>query len=87
MAKFILSTTTARRLHGLIQETGISESMQHLSEFQFTRVLYCRLIKPQTFADCVGNELPLGWEESYDGQVGLFYINHISRKCSLQLKA
>ena len=47
----------------------------------------CRLIKPQTFADCVGNELPVGWEESYDGQVGLFYINHISRKHSLKLKA
>ena len=38
-----------------------------------------RLIKPQTFADCVGNELPIGWEEAYDPQVGPFFANHISR--------
>lgn len=44
-------------------------------------LFFClRLIKPQTFADCVGNELPLGWEEAYDSQVGPFYTNHISRK-------
>nr|SVE73385.1 EOG090X00VK [Daphnia atkinsoni] len=43
-----------------------------------------RLIKPQTFADCVGNELPLGWEESYDSQVGPFYTNHISQTNQLE---
>nr|CAH0105309.1 unnamed protein product [Daphnia galeata] len=43
-----------------------------------------RLIKPQTFADCVGNELPLGWEESYDSQVGPFYTNHITQTNQLE---
>ena len=41
---------------------------------------FSRLIKPQSFADCVGDELPLGWEEVYDPNVGVYYINHINRK-------
>lgn len=40
----------------------------------------CRYTKPQTFADCIGNELPLGWEEAYDPQIGVYYINHVNRK-------
>nr|SVE72766.1 EOG090X00VK [Ceriodaphnia reticulata] len=43
-----------------------------------------RLVKPQTFADCVGNELPLGWEEAYDSQVGPFYTNHITQTNQLE---
>jgi len=43
-----------------------------------------RLIKPQTFADCVGNELPIGWEEAYDPQVGPFFTNHISQSNQLE---
>jgi len=43
-----------------------------------------RLIKPQTFADCVGNELPIGWEEAYDPQVGPFFANHISQSNQLE---
>jgi hypothetical protein len=39
-----------------------------------------RFTKPQTFADCIGNELPLGWEEAYDPQIGCYYINHVNRK-------
>ncbi|KAL3266676.1 hypothetical protein HHI36_010838, partial [Cryptolaemus montrouzieri] len=42
----------------------------------------CRFTKPQTFADCRGNELPLGWEEAYDKQIGPYYINHMTRKYS-----
>ena len=37
-----------------------------------------RETKPQTFADCVGNELPYGWEQSFDANVGVYYINHIT---------
>lgn len=37
-----------------------------------------RITKPLTFADCVGDELPLGWEEVYDQQVGVYYIDHIN---------
>jgi hypothetical protein len=42
-----------------------------------------RFTKPQTFADCIGNELPLGWEEAYDPQIGSYYINHVNREYSL----
>lgn len=35
-----------------------------------------RLTKPQSFADCLGNELPFGWEECYDEQVGVYYVDH-----------
>lgn len=40
----------------------------------------CRITKPLTFADCVGDELPLGWEVVYDQQVGVYYIDHINSK-------
>lgn len=43
---------------------------------------YYRYTKPQTFADCVGDELPLGWEESCDQIIGRYYINHFDRKSS-----
>ena len=39
-----------------------------------------RFTKPQTFADCVGDELPFGWEQAYYPDVGVFYTNHIQRK-------
>lgn len=40
----------------------------------------CRLTKPLSFADCVGDELPWGWEAAYDPQIGVYYIDHINRK-------
>lgn len=40
----------------------------------------CRFTKPTNFADCVGDELPLGWEEAFDGVIGRYYINHINRE-------
>ena len=43
-----------------------------------------RYTKPQTFADCVGDELPVGWDECYDPKVGIYYINH--NNCSNQLE-
>ncbi|XP_036141940.1 protein kibra [Monomorium pharaonis] len=44
----------------------------------------CRFTKPQTFADCIGNELPLGWEEAYDKHVGCYYINHVNQTTQLE---
>lgn len=41
--------------------------------------------KAQTFADCVGHELPYGWEECYDGQIGIYYIDHINSEDSFAL--
>lgn len=49
----------------------------------FRFLFACRYTKPQTFADCVGDELPLGWEESYDQIIGRYYINHFDRECLL----
>ncbi|XP_047003394.1 protein kibra isoform X1 [Schistocerca americana] len=43
-----------------------------------------RYTKPQTFADCIGNELPLGWEEAYDPQIGSYYINHVNQCTQLE---
>ncbi|KAF4531755.1 hypothetical protein B566_EDAN014495, partial [Ephemera danica] len=40
--------------------------------------------KPQNFSDCIGNELPLGWEEAYDQQIGVYYINHISQTTQME---
>lgn len=39
-----------------------------------------RYTKPQSFSDCVGDELPYGWEEVYDPQVGVYYVDHTNRK-------
>ena len=43
-------------------------------------VLRFRYTKPQSFSDCVGNELPLGWEEAYDKNIGVYYVNHVTSK-------
>uniref|UniRef100_A0A182WYW6 Protein kibra n=1 Tax=Anopheles quadriannulatus TaxID=34691 RepID=A0A182WYW6_ANOQN len=40
--------------------------------------------KPESFADCIGNELPFGWEESYDPQIGTYYINHNTQTTQLE---
>lgn len=52
-------------------------------DFFFSLFCACRYTKPQTFADCVGDELPLGWEESYDQIIGRYYINHFDREFHL----
>ena len=41
-----------------------------------TKSLYCSLTKPQSFADCVGDELPVGWEQVLDLNRGVYYVNH-----------
>uniref|UniRef100_T1GEU1 WW domain-containing protein n=1 Tax=Megaselia scalaris TaxID=36166 RepID=T1GEU1_MEGSC len=43
-----------------------------------------RITKPQTFADCVGDELPIGWEEAHDPLIGRYYINHIDQTTQLE---
>lgn len=41
----------------------------------------CRNTKPQTFADCVGDELPYGWEKVTNNTDNQYFINHNTRKC------
>ncbi|XP_019389893.1 PREDICTED: protein WWC2 [Crocodylus porosus] len=43
-----------------------------------------RLTKPLSFADCVGDELPLGWEAAYDPQIGVYYIDHINQTTQIE---
>lgn len=40
--------------------------------------------KPQSFSDCVGDELPYGWEQVYDPQIGVYYVNHINQTNQLE---
>lgn len=39
-------------------------------------IVFFRHTKPLTFADCIGDELPVGWEEAYDPVVGAYYVDH-----------
>lgn len=43
-------------------------------------MFYYRATKPLDFSECNGDELPYGWEQVYDPQVGVYYTNHILRK-------
>ncbi|XP_077001390.1 protein WWC3 isoform X2 [Tamandua tetradactyla] len=42
------------------------------------------MTKPLTFADCVGDELPLGWETVYDKQIGIYYMDHINKLTQIE---
>ncbi|KAG8519775.1 Protein WWC3, partial [Galemys pyrenaicus] len=42
------------------------------------------ITKPLTFADCVGDELPLGWETVYDKQIGIYYMDHINKLTQIE---
>uniref|UniRef100_A0A663M3M1 WWC family member 3 n=1 Tax=Athene cunicularia TaxID=194338 RepID=A0A663M3M1_ATHCN len=43
-----------------------------------------KITKPLTFADCVGDELPLGWETVYDQQIGVYYMDHINQLTQIE---
>ncbi|NWH81063.1 WWC2 protein, partial [Piaya cayana] len=43
-----------------------------------------RLTKPLSFADCVGDEFPWGWEAAYDPQIGVYYIDHINQTTQIE---
>ena len=43
-----------------------------------------RGVKPESFADCSGDELPYGWEQSYSERVGIYFINHIKGMILIQ---
>ncbi|TRY58464.1 hypothetical protein DNTS_002078 [Danionella cerebrum] len=56
----------------------------HIFDLGWTLICSCRITKPLTFADCVGDELPLGWEVVYDQQVGVYYIDHINKTTQIE---
>ena len=40
------------------------------------------LTKPADFTECVGDELPVGWEQAYDyHRGGIYYVDHINSEC------
>lgn len=43
-----------------------------------------KLTKPLTVADCIGDELPYGWEAAFDSNIGVYYVDHIRRKNQLE---
>lgn len=45
---------------------------------------FSRQTKPLTFADCIGDELPVGWEEAYDPAVGAYYVDHNTSEFNVQ---
>ena len=59
----------------------ISVGELRIWKFFILNILYhCSLTKPQSFADCVGDELPVGWEQVLDINRGVYYVNHIESK-------
>lgn len=43
-----------------------------------------KLTKPSSITDCVGDELPYGWEVAFAPRVGVYYIDHIRKKNQLE---
>lgn len=42
------------------------------------------MTKPHTFADCVGDELPYGWEQAVDPHLGVYFIDHLHQSTQLE---
>lgn len=76
--------------YALKPDSGVDSAKSHgvdlLLKCAFL-ILSCRITKPLTFADCVGDELPLGWETVYDKQIGIYYMDHINSKWSATFEA
>lgn len=43
-----------------------------------------KLTKPTNVADCVGDELPYGWEVACAPKVGVYFIDHINHRNQLE---
>nr|XP_029527033.1 protein KIBRA-like isoform X2 [Oncorhynchus nerka] len=89
------STTSNTLLVGLIQETDSSPSEEMKRCLAWCRPLQTnwkrscipmnnQQTKPLTFADCIGDELPVGWEEAYDPNVGAYYVDHNTKSTQLE---
>ena len=53
--------------------------MLNLITFTGSICPHFRYTKPASFADCVGDELPFGWEYAYHPLLGPYFIDHIRR--------
>ncbi|EMP35491.1 H(+)/Cl(-) exchange transporter 4 [Chelonia mydas] len=70
----------AAAFHGLFASTSTKVSTGNTDAL----VQDQRITKPLTFADCVGDELPLGWETVYDQQIGIYYMDHINQLTQIE---
>ncbi|XP_009944175.1 PREDICTED: protein WWC3-like [Leptosomus discolor] len=68
-----------------LQDCRVSESQKigYLMTKE-RRYFWKGITKPLTFADCVGDELPLGWETVYDQQIGVYYMDHINQLTQIE---
>lgn len=69
-----MSITTPGKYSGSIHATGMFDYL-FLSVFQCLNP-HSRFTKPANFADCVGDELPVGWEYAYHPLLGVYFIDH-----------
>ena len=45
------------------------------------------MTKPADFTECVGDELPVGWEQAYDyHRGGIYYVDHVNRKYQVSMQ-
>ncbi|XP_023781536.1 protein WWC2 [Cyanistes caeruleus] len=70
--------------HGILFWTGITNLYGREKSYITELFPCCRLTKPLSFADCVGDELPWGWEATYDPQIGVYYIDHINQTTQIE---
>ena len=67
---------------GMLEETPvtfywkINEISTYFENDSYYYQICFSLTKPASFADCVGDELPMGWEQVLDPSRGVYYVNH-----------
>ena len=63
-----------------------NNSCQNLGPEKMLKMrIFCSLTKPTDFTECIGDELPVGWEQAYDYQRGgIYYVDHLNSKLSFQ---
>ena len=55
--------------------------VEFMNKNYFISILsFYSMTKPADFTECVGDELPVGWEQAYDYQRGIYYVDHINSK-------
>ena len=50
-------------------------------------MIFFSMTKPADFTECVGDELPVGWEQAYDyHRGGIYYVDHVNRKYQVSMQ-
>ena len=68
------------RLFGTLEYTYPLPAYYMNIPLQVGFFLHYSLTKPADFTECVGDELPVGWEQAYDyHRGGIYYVDHRNR--------